>query len=54
MKVEHKAIGFISQETGQIVEAGHQRHKVGECAWCDKMRAWQIRREFIRRMELCG
>lgn len=52
MRNYHKAIGFIDEKTGHISRYAHQRHKVGECPWCDYMRAESIAREFLRRMEV--
>ncbi len=51
MKIGHKRIGFISDDEREITGYGHERHALGECPWCDFVRAEGIAREFIRRME---
>ncbi len=50
----HQEIGFISLDECEIVGYAHQRHKKGECRWCDYMRVESITKEFIRRMEECS
>lgn len=54
MKINHKRIGFISNDGKEITGYGHERHSVGECPWCDFLRASALAEEFIRRMEVCN
>lgn len=54
MKMRHKATGFISADGSEIIEAGHERHNIGECDWCDYCRAVNIQQDFLWRLDHCG
>ncbi len=49
---EHIVYGLIDELDDEIVHV-HERHKVGECPYCDMVRVESITREFIRRSEAC-
>lgn len=52
MKKVHEVTGFINPEGTDIVRYVHERHPVGQCAWCDFVRSRSIAREFITRLEM--
>lgn len=54
MKMRHQAKGFISADGRDIIEAGHDRHKIGECTWCDYCRAINIQQDFLWRLDHCN
>lgn len=53
MKVEHDIVGLLDHATGEIVYS-MVRHRVGECPYCDMLRARRIAREFLRRLDQSG
>lgn len=52
-KIQHDIEGLLDEDTGEIVYA-MVRHRVGECPYCDRLRAGRIAREFIRRVDQAG
>lgn len=54
MKMEHKINGLLSDDGNEIVGFAHERHKIGECPWCDYIRVEHITKEFFWRLDNCG
>lgn len=53
MRVEHDIVGLLDKATGEIVYS-MVRHRVGECPYCDILRARRIACEFLRRLDESG
>ncbi len=51
MRSEHQVIGMLNESETEIECYVHERHKIGECPWCDFIRVDAITDEFLRRMD---
>lgn len=54
MKETHNRIGLLSLDGSEIEAYAHERHKIGECPWCDFIRVENITKDFIRRLDITG
>ncbi len=55
-KMIHQVMGSIVENDGGGVDIiyHHERHRVGDCPWCDFIRVERVADEFIRRVDECG
>ncbi len=51
MKKVHEIHGMISEDGNDITSYVHERHRIGECPWCDFIRVENITREFLDRLD---
>jgi len=47
----HDVYSRLSADGSEITGYMHERHKVGQCPWCDSVRVHHIVRDFMRRID---